>query len=160
MQPRKERRLVRRFQLFVRERTQTSAMDAHALIRRAAAFALTIALLATGGSLAATPDNINLLSVQSGHSAIVHAPNLQRLAVGDSRIAGVIPAGNDVVINGKSPGHTTVFLWMGGRRVTYEVTVTEQTMDELAGMVRSSLNEPNRSEERRVGKEWRARVGR
>jgi len=117
-------------------------MDAHALLRRSAAFALAIMLLATGGGIAA-PENVNLLSVQSGHSAIVHAPNLQRLAVGDSRIAGVIPAGSDVVINGKSPGHTTVFLWLGSRRVTYEVTVTEQTMDQLAGMVRSSLNEPN-----------------
>ena len=118
-------------------------MDAHALIRRAAALMLGLLLLATGGGLAQAPENVNLLSVQSGHSVIVHAPSLQRLAVGDSRIAGVIPAGGDVVINGKSPGHTTVFLWMGGRRVTYEVTVTEQTMDQLAQMVRSSLNEPD-----------------
>ena len=31
---------------------------------------------------------------------------------------------SEVVINGKDPGHTTVFVWAGGRRTTYEVTVT------------------------------------
>ncbi len=87
---------------------------------------------------------VALLSVQSGHSVLLQTPGLARVAVGDGRIAGVLPIGTaQLVINGKAPGHTTVFVWESGRRATYEVTVTEQTMDDLAQMLRTSIEEPS-----------------
>lgn len=84
------------------------------------------------------------LSLQSGHSVVLQTPGLTRAAVGDTRIAALIPIGtSQLVINAKSPGHTTVIVWEGGRRTTYEVTVTEQEVDQIAAMVRSSIDEPN-----------------
>ncbi len=91
----------------------------------------------------ASAETVSLLSVQSGHSVLLQTPGLARVAVGDGRIAGVLPIGtSQLVVNGKTPGHTTVFVWLGGHRETYDVTVTEQTMDDLAQMLRTSIDEP------------------
>ncbi|HLI96732.1 MAG TPA: pilus assembly protein N-terminal domain-containing protein [Candidatus Baltobacteraceae bacterium] len=88
----------------------------------------------------APAEMVSLLSVQSGHSVLLQTPGLLRVAVGDERIAGVLPIGtSQLVVNGKAPGHTTVFVWLGGHRETYEVTVTEQSMDDLAQMLRTSI---------------------
>lgn len=89
--------------------------------------------------------HVSMISLQSGHSVILQAPHVSRIAVGDGRIAGVVPIGaTQVVINGKTSGHTTVFLWTtSGAEYRYEVTVTEQLMDALAQMLRSSLTNPN-----------------
>jgi pilus assembly protein CpaC len=87
---------------------------------------------------------VSLLSVQSGHSVVLQTHGLSRVAVGDGRIAGVLPIGTaQLVVNGKAPGRTTVFVWESGRRATYEVTVTEQSMDDLAQMLRTSIDLPN-----------------
>src|SRR5579884_2011659 len=89
-------------------------------------------------------ETIALLSVQSGHSVVLRTPGLSRVAVGDGRIAGVLPIGtSQLVVNGKAPGRTTVFVWLGGHREAYEVTVTEQSMDDLAQMLRSSIDQPS-----------------
>jgi Flp pilus assembly secretin CpaC len=102
--------------------------------------------MAAGVAASAAPvsaDQITLLSVQSGHSVLLKAEGLTRVAVGDGRIAGVVPVGtSQVVVNGKAPGHTTIFIWAGGKRVTYEVTVTEQQLDDLAQMLRSAISAP------------------
>ena len=99
--------------------------------------------LGPGGQRAAAAETVQILSVQSGHSVILQTPGLSRVAVGDGRIAGVLPIGTaQLVINGKAPGNTTVFVWENGRRATYEVTVTEQNMDDLAQMLRTSIDEP------------------
>ncbi|HVN68611.1 MAG TPA: pilus assembly protein N-terminal domain-containing protein [Candidatus Binatia bacterium] len=88
-------------------------------------------------------DQVSLISIQSGHSILLKAEGLTRVAVGDGRIAGVVPIGtSQVVVNAKAPGHTTVFVWAGGKRVTYEVTVTEQQLDDLAQMLRSAIGAP------------------
>jgi Flp pilus assembly secretin CpaC len=88
-------------------------------------------------------DQVTLLSIQSGHSALLKADGLTRVAVGDGRIAGVVPVGtSQVIVNGKAPGHTTVFVWADGRRMTYEVTVTEQQLDDVAQMLRSAIAAP------------------
>ena len=82
--------------------------------------------------------------MQSGHSVLLKAEGLTRVAVGDGRIAGVVPVGtSQVVVNGKTPGHTTIFIWAGGQRMTYEVTVTEQQLDDVAQMLRSSITDPS-----------------
>ncbi len=106
------------------------------------AAALGITMLA-GGPAASQTEAVQMLSVQSGHSVLLQTPGLSRVAVGDGRIAGVVPIGSSqLVINGKAPGHTTVFIWEGGGRATYEVTVTEQEVDQIAQMLRTSIDEP------------------
>src|SRR5581483_6160064 len=113
---------------------------------RRAYTALTAAVLAFIFCISAAraADSVSLISVQSGHSVLLKTPNLQRVAVGDGRIAGVVPVGSSqIVINGKAPGHTTVYVWSGNRRLAYEVTVTEQQADDLAQMLRTSIDDPN-----------------
>jgi len=106
------------------------------------AAAISLALFSTV-SARAQAESVQLLSVQSGHSILLQTPGLARVAVGDGRIAGVVPIGtSQLVINGKAPGHTTVFVWEAGRRATYEVTVTEQEVDQIAQMLRTSIDEP------------------
>ncbi|HEY1883606.1 MAG TPA: pilus assembly protein N-terminal domain-containing protein [Candidatus Cybelea sp.] len=104
-------------------------------------------LAALGLCLIAAPsaaDQLTLLSIQSGHSTVIKADGLTRVAVGDGRIAGVVPVGtSQVIVNAKAPGHTTLYIWAGGRRQAYEVTVTEQGMDDVAQMLRSAIAEPN-----------------
>jgi len=105
------------------------------------------AALLLGLGIAAAParaDQTVILSVQTGHSIVVDAPGLSRVAIGDGRIAGVVPIGtSQVVINGKGAGHTTIFVWDDKGRRTYEVTVTEQGFDDIAKLLRSAINEPN-----------------
>ncbi len=109
---------------------------------RIAAFAALAGVLSYAAPVRSEP--VTLLSVQSGHSVLLKAEGLSRVAVGDGRIAGVVPVGtSQVVVNGKTPGHTTIFIWAGGRRVTYEVTVTAQQLDDVAQMMRSSITDPN-----------------
>jgi Flp pilus assembly secretin CpaC len=88
---------------------------------------------------------LTFLSLQSGHSTVVAAPGLTRVAVGDGRIAGVVAIGtSQVIINAKTAGHTTVSIWSsGGNRTDYEVTVTEQDADDLARAVRSTISDSN-----------------
>ena len=105
--------------------------------------ALALAALAAGPA-AAQSESVQLLSIQSGHSVLLQTPGLSRVAVGDGRIAGVVPIGSSqLVINGKAPGHTTVFVWEATGRATYEVTVSEQEVDQIAQMLRSSIDEPH-----------------
>lgn len=86
---------------------------------------------------------IAAISLPSGRSTTIDAPGLTRVAVGDGRIAGVVPVGTQqVIINAKAPGHTTVLVWTNAGRREYDVTVSEQTMDDLASMLRGSINEP------------------
>ena len=83
------------------------------------------------------------ITLQSGHSVVLAVPGVNRVAVGDGRIAGVVPIGDSqILINGKTPGRTSVFIFSGGHRTAYEVTVTEQTLDEIGAMVRSAINVP------------------
>jgi Flp pilus assembly secretin CpaC len=114
----------------------------NSLTRRIIAGAIVLSL-----SLYARPvfaDQVTLLSIQSGHSVVLKADGLTRVAVGDGRIAGVVPVGtSQVVVNGKTAGHTTIYIWAGGRREIYEVTVTEQQLDDLAQMLRSAIGSPS-----------------
>jgi len=89
---------------------------------------------------AAAPVEIQL---ESGHSIVLSVPHLRRLAVGDSRIAGVAGVtGAQVVVSGRAPGRTSVIVWFGTELRTYEVVVTEQSLGPIATMIRAALNEP------------------
>ena len=100
-----------------------------------------VASLAIAAPAFAQP--IAAISLPSGRSTTIEAPGLTRVAVGDGRIAGVVPVGtSQVIVNAKAPGHTTLLVWTNGGRREYDVTVTEQTLDDLAQMLRTTLGEP------------------
>ena len=91
----------------------------------------------------ARADTVALISVQTGHSTILPAPGLERVAVGDGRIAGVVPIGTaQIVVSGKAPGHTTIYAWTAAGRQSYEITVTEEQADDLAQLLRVTIDEP------------------
>ena len=95
-------------------------------------------------SAPATSGEPSILSLETGHSIVLKTPHVTRVAVGDGRIAGLVPVGRDaVIINGKTAGHTTVFVWEGDRQQIYQVTVAEQSFEELARILRTTIAEPD-----------------
>lgn len=100
-------------------------------------------LLLAADPVAAAQQDLSTISLHSGHSTIIPAPGLTRVAVGDAKIAGVVTIGNsEVIVNGKMSGQTSLFIWRGAKRTSYEVSVSEQTMDDVAAMLRSAITEP------------------
>jgi Flp pilus assembly secretin CpaC len=100
-----------------------------------AAALVTFTLTAPAGAI----EHIVSLSVGSSH--VVPAPGIMRVAVGDGTVAGVVPAGDELIINGKSPGRTTVAIWMrDGSREQYEVVVTDSGIDTIEQMIRQALD--------------------
>jgi Flp pilus assembly secretin CpaC len=98
----------------------------------------------SGTIAAAYAQEANVLSVPSGSSIVLHTEGLTRVAIGDGRIAGVVPIGtSQLVINGKSPGTTTLLVWSAGGRQVYNVSVSEQNVDTIARMLRAAITEPN-----------------
>ena len=68
------------------------------------------------GTVPAGADSIQILSLQTGHSIILDAGGLNRVAVGDGRIAGVVPIGtSQIVVNGKKSARFRV--WTSGLRM-------------------------------------------
>ena len=110
-------------------------------------FALAAASVSAIGAAAMVPassEAVAVYSIQTGRSIVLKTPSLERVAVGDSKIAGIVPLGtSEVVVNGKAPGHTTIFIWMNGVRKTYEFTVTNQDLDAIAGILRGAIDEPD-----------------
>ncbi|BDE07010.1 hypothetical protein WPS_22860 [Vulcanimicrobium alpinum] len=91
----------------------------------------------------ARADVVTQLSVRTGQSMVLRAPSLTRVAVGDGKIAGVYPIGNsELVLNGKAPGRTTLFVWTTSGRHSYDITVLEQSLEDLRRMIQSSINDP------------------
>ncbi|HVA36350.1 MAG TPA: pilus assembly protein N-terminal domain-containing protein [Candidatus Dormibacteraeota bacterium] len=87
--------------------------------------------------------DVTFISLDSGHSVVVPIAGLSRVAVGDGAIAGVVPIGTtQLVINAKSPGHTSVIAWAKGKRLDYEVTVTNQSLDDVSQMLRAAIMDP------------------
>jgi Flp pilus assembly secretin CpaC len=111
--------------------------------------ALRAALIAAAGAaVAVTPlgafaEATVPVTLRTGQSVIVATPRLTRVAVGDGKIAGVLPVGNtEIVINGRAAGRTTLLVWAGGGRRTYDVTVTEQSLDSLKSMLQGAVTDP------------------
>ena len=103
--------------------------------------ALTVALAIHPRLITGAP--IKVLAIATGHSTVVNINGVSRVAVGDAKIAGVLPVGtSQLVINGKHAGRTTVEVWAAGQRVAYDVTVVDQNVDSLAAMLRTTINEP------------------
>lgn len=87
----------------------------------------------------------DVIVLETGSSTIVDAPGLTRVATGDATVAGVAPIGtSQVVINGKAPGRTTVYVWSAyGGVEKYQVYVSGQVTNDIAKMVKAALNMPS-----------------
>ncbi len=109
------------------------------LMRPSAALFAVAVCLAGPMSVTAQP---YLLSLSVGSSKTVAAPGMTRIAVGDGAVAGIVPAGDQLVINGKKPGRTTVAIWSRAGRQDYEVAVTDSTIDTVEQVVRQTLDLP------------------
>ncbi len=48
-----------------------------------------------------------------------------------------------IVVNGKTPGETTVFVWDGGVRESYELTVTITISIEVLRLLRTAIDQPD-----------------
>ena len=84
---------------------------------------------------------IDSLSIIAGRSVLLSFDGLTRAAVGDPRVADVVViSGNEILLNAKAPGETTLHVWdKGGVRV-YLVKVglneaeTAATVKKLIGL--------------------------
>ncbi|MGD0472546.1 MAG: pilus assembly protein N-terminal domain-containing protein [Candidatus Velthaea sp.] len=117
---------------------------ARRLLAGLSALLLSSAMPGGAQTLSSDPQSVTTIYVPSGQSATVAVAGVTRLAIGDSQIAGVLMAANgQVLINGKTHGETTLFVWQGITRRTYLVEVTQQSLDEYARVVRNAINEPH-----------------
>lgn len=81
------------------------------------------------------------LSVAVGESRIVQVRSLERVAVADPNIADVlVVSANEVIINGKQAGTTSLHLWEAGERRSFTVKV-EADDEALAAQVREAVND-------------------
>lgn len=89
-------------------------------------------------------DSVTTLTVKTGQSIVMQTPGLTRVAVGDAKIAGVVPIGtSEIVINGKASGRTTLFVWTNATRRDFVVAVSEQGLDDLRRMIQAAISIPS-----------------
>jgi pilus assembly protein CpaC len=106
-----------------------------------AAAILIIAGVAAPASVLA--DSPTPLGVRTGQSIVVRTPGLVRVAVGNGKIAGIVPIGtSEVVVNGKVAGNTTVIVWAADGRRDYTVTVSDAALDDLRRMIAAAIPIP------------------
>ena len=82
--------------------------------------------LSSSEARAAQAARSSLVLVRGTSEVVDHGATLERVSIADPAIAdAVVVSANEVVVNAKAPGHTTLLLWdeAGGRR-TFSVHVT------------------------------------
>ncbi|HEY9724316.1 MAG TPA: pilus assembly protein N-terminal domain-containing protein [Oscillatoriaceae cyanobacterium] len=117
-----------------------------------------IALVAAAPAFAARPDIV----IPKGQTTVASIPEgVDRIVVGDDSVAQVVvlPGGQQILINGKSPGFTNfiVFLAHGGFR-NYRLEVLQAGRDEQIA-VRVKVLEVSRRKLGTVGVRWSDSVG-
>jgi pilus assembly protein CpaC len=85
------------------------------------------------------------IALQTGHSTVLNAYELRRVAVGDPACLGVVAVGtSQLVLNGKAPCHTTLYVWSAdGSERSYAVVVTSGELDMVSEALRSAINQPD-----------------
>jgi pilus assembly protein CpaC len=116
------------------------------VLRRFLATLTFVGVLCATPSFAQSPSSADglptVIYVPTGESTTVPITDITRIAVGDSKIAGVVPVGgNELLINGKAHGHTSIMVWRGSTKIVYEVIVTEQRLDDYARVIRNAIDE-------------------
>jgi pilus assembly protein CpaC len=88
----------------------------------------------------ATPLPSRALTVTVGRGQLLQFANeAARVSVSDSAIAdAVVVSPHEVILNGKSPGHTTIMIWHGENVSPFEVTV-EPDLTEVQTQLRATF---------------------
>jgi len=94
--------------------------------------------------ITAFADTMIPMTIRTGQSTVVATPRLTRVAVGDGKIAGVLAVGNsEIVVSGRTAGRTTLLVWTGAGRRSYDVTVTEQSLESVRQMMERAIGDPS-----------------
>lgn len=83
--------------------------------------------------------------LQVGDSEIVESSEVRRAAIGDPMIADVVALSSaEILVNAKSPGRTTLYIWDASGRSVYKIVVQPATldMDKLCADVLEKLDDP------------------
>jgi len=101
-----------------------------------------LAMLPTAPATA-TPHG-EVLSLETGHSLIVRGHGIERVAVGDGKVAGAIALDpTRVIINARGPGDTTLFVWDESGQHTYELTVNDRRIEQIVRLLRTQIDSPS-----------------
>lgn len=103
---------------------------------------LSLALsMAPASAAAASADGAELLSLQVGETHVLAAPDVARVAVGDSRVLHAAPAdGREVLLFARGAGATTLHVWRrNGRRQAYSVDVAPAGLRRIQSEIASLL---------------------
>ena len=105
---------------------------------------LAVISVTSGPFVAWAQGSMTPISVRTGESTVVATPRLTRVAVGDSKVVGVVAVGNsEIVISGRGAGRTTVLIWSGYGQRSFDVTVTEQNLEALRGLIQGAIGDKN-----------------
>lgn len=110
------------------------------------------AIVLTSGPRSAFAVEVGRIDMKTGASRVLRIQNVNRIAVGDSSIVGVLPLPGkaQILINARRSGRTTLLVWTGsgqGVEHDYEINVTTDELEVLAQMVRSTMRNPDISTE-------------
>lgn len=87
-------------------------------------------------------DEAGILSIIAGRSKLLNFNGLARVAVGDPRVADVVViSGDDVLLNAKTPGETTLHVWDKSGVRAYLVKVSRND-SEVAATVKELIGLP------------------
>ena len=105
--------------------------------------ALTCAIVAASVAPASSATQGQILSLETGHSLIVHGRGISRVAVGDGKVAGAIALDpTRIVLNAKAPGETTLFVWDDRGQHTYELTVNDAHLEQIVRLLQAQIDMP------------------
>jgi len=66
----------------------------------------------------------SLLRLKPGAESAVSIPGIERVALGDPKVADIRVEAGKILVTGSSPGKTTMLVWVtGGQRLTYLIDV-------------------------------------
>lgn len=110
-------------------------------VQRVLLYALSLVLFTAAGTLGAGGDQKTLV-VGVGESQVIVVQKLERVAVADPNIADVlVVSADEVIVNGKKAGLTSLHLWEGGQRRSFLVKV-ETDVEVLASQVAEAIADP------------------
>ncbi len=99
-----------------------------------------LAVIGLAGGAAAA-GNGQILSISTGHSLVLRGRGITKIAIGDGKVAAAIPLdASRIIINPKAPGDTSIFVWDADGQRTYELTVTDTRLDQLARLLRTAID--------------------
>lgn len=91
-------------------------------------------LLFCGDAVMVHSEEIKSWVVKEGDSIVLRIKDVVRIAIGNSEIAdATVVSSNEILVNGKTPGDTSLHVWTESGRVMYRIKVEEKvpTLDRI-----------------------------